>query len=276
MKMKHYLTAPVLAGLLLSSCTDDNIKPDNVALETFREMFPDASAVKWERESTYYVAGFKMGSLSKDAWFDGAGEWKLTETELPFADVPEAVRQAFEASEFATWTLDDVDFVERKDRETIYVLEVEKGNTEYDLYYLADGTLVKAFPDDDDDNDYLPTPLPTSVADFIADRYPSYRLVDVDTDDGRIEVELMDGNVDRELTFTADGAWVSTETEVRFADLPENIVTVFNASKYDAYEIDDIEFVETPEGNYYEFELELGNDEVEIRIHENGDLEVLN
>jgi len=277
MEMKHYFMIPALAGVLITGCTDDdNVAPENRAHDTFREMYPDVTAVEWERENSYYVAEFRVGSHDKEAWFDGTGNWQLTETELPYADLPEAVRLAHEAGDFADWIVDDVDFVERKDRETIYVLEVERGNTEYDLYYLEDGTLVKAFPDNDNDNDYLPITLPNGVSQFLADRYPDYRLVDTDVDDGRIEVELIHGKFKREAQFTTEGDWVYTETEVGLNDVPEAITDVLSESEYSIYRVDDIDFIETPEGAYYHFELELGNDDVEVRIHENGELEVLN
>ena len=39
---------------------------------------------------------------------------------------------------------DDVDKLERTGVETIFVIEVENQNQEIDLYYSADGTLIKS------------------------------------------------------------------------------------------------------------------------------------
>lgn len=67
-----------------------------------------------------------------------------TESDIPFESLPEAVKTSFNASEYARWRKEDVDKVERADMETIYVIEVEQGNQEMDLYYTEDGNLFKA------------------------------------------------------------------------------------------------------------------------------------
>ena len=55
-------------------------------------------------------------------------------------------------SEYASWKRDDIDKLERTGVETVFVIEVEKQNQEVDLYYSADGTLIKSIVDTDDDN----------------------------------------------------------------------------------------------------------------------------
>lgn len=93
------------------------------------------------------------GAAELSAWFDNGGAWYMTETDIPFAALPEAVQTAFNGSEYAAapWQVDDVDKLEREGVETIYVVEVEKrenGNkTEVDLYYAPDGVLVKKIAD---------------------------------------------------------------------------------------------------------------------------------
>ena len=266
-----------MAGMLLTGCSnDDVVAPENQAAENFRKMFPDATAVEWEREGTYFVAEFNVGNLEKEAWFDERGDWKLTETDLPYAELPTDVKQAHEAGDFSTWTVDDVDLVERPGFETIYVLEVERGNTEYDLYYLADGTLVKAFPDDDTNNNYLYEALSGKITAFLAERYPEYKMLDVEEDNARIAVEFVQDGRDRDAYFSVEGDWLRTETDMRITDVPEEITDILGASEYRLYRVDDVDFVETPEGNYYHFELERGSDEVEVQISESGDITVVN
>ena len=122
----------------------------------------------------------------------------------------------------------------------------------------------------------MSAPLPGNVTQFLAERYPEHKLIDTDVDDSRIEVEFIDGKFKREAEFAVDGNWIYTETEVTLNDVPESITDVLSGSEYNSYSVDDIDFIETPTGVYYHFELEFGNDDVEIRIHENGELEVLN
>lgn len=62
----------------------------------------------------------------------------MTETDLPHASLPEAVKNAFKNSEYGQWSLDDVDMLVREGMEPVYVLEVEQGPREMDLYYNAE------------------------------------------------------------------------------------------------------------------------------------------
>ena len=45
------------------------------------------------------------------------------------------------------WSLDDVDMLVREGMEPVYVLEVEQGPREMDLYYNAEGILIKVVED---------------------------------------------------------------------------------------------------------------------------------
>jgi len=276
MTMKRMLVAPALIGALLAGCNDDTVEPTQQAEVTFGQMYPEATNVEWETEGDYRVAEFRDGGFEKEAWFDRSGSWQLTETDLAYADLPEEVRTAHESGDFADWTVDDVDFVERNGRESLYVLEVERGNTEYDLYYLEDGTLVKSFADTDNDNNYLPTNLPNNVTELLNDRYPDHRIIDVETDDNRITVELLDGSTHREADFATDGSWIRTETDVRLNAVPDAVLDALAASEYSAYRVDDIDFIETPDGNYYQFELESRDGDVDITIDEAGNVERVN
>lgn len=63
----------------------------------------------------------------------------------------------------------------REGLETVYVLEVEQRDAEYELVYSEDGVLLRAVPDADGDRDHgdmLPQELPQAVKDFIGRKYP--------------------------------------------------------------------------------------------------------
>ena len=45
------------------------------------------------------------------------------------------------AGKYADWRVDDVDKLTREGMETLYVIEVEKGESELDLFYLSTGIL---------------------------------------------------------------------------------------------------------------------------------------
>lgn len=68
----------------------------------------------------------------------------MTETDLRYADLPAPVRSSYESSTYYNvWKVEDVDKLERKEMAVVYIIEVEKGNQEMDLYYSEDGILVK-------------------------------------------------------------------------------------------------------------------------------------
>ena len=117
MKLKIYtLLLALSVTWSLQSCDNDDDGSIAVPAElqsAFSSKFPNAANVKWETKCGYYVA----------------------------------VKMSFENSEYASWKRDDIDKLERTGVETVFVIEVEKQNQEVDLYYSADGTLIKSIVD---------------------------------------------------------------------------------------------------------------------------------
>ena len=181
----------------------------------------------------------------------------MTENELTHtSQLPEDVQKALANSEYAQWYIDDIDRLERNGTETIYVIEVKKDKQEYDLYYSADGILVKVQADltDDDYENYLPdaSELPASLRQFIQNKYPNSRIIETETEHNRTEVDIIHENRSKEVIFDASGDWLNTH--------------------YDVRQIDDIERYETPDQTYYLFELEKGAKEIKIKIDLSGKL----
>lgn len=51
----------------------------------------------------------------------------MTETDIVYDDLPASVKQRFEAlTQYEGWKRDDVDMLERKGMEKVYVIEIEK------------------------------------------------------------------------------------------------------------------------------------------------------
>ena len=245
--------------------------------------YPVATNIKWQIKKEYFVADFKSpgttstNALDHTAWFDRSGRWYMTEIEIPFGALPEAVKTAFQAGEYAAWRVDDVDKLEREGVETVYVIEVENKvggiETDIDLYYSPDGILLKEAIDsgkDYDYHDYIPSPAPGSIAEFIEQKYPGARIVDIDRENGMTEVEIIDGNKKKDVYFNAATEWVKTEWDLRPSELPAAVTTAIANSQYASYRIDDVDYVQTPAVEYYLVELEKGNSEVKLRITETG------
>ena len=196
----------------------------------------------------------------------------MTESDIPFESLPEAVKTSFNASEYAQWRKEDVDKVERADMETIYVIEVEQGNQEMDLYYTEDGNLFKAVPDNDSDN-YLPTSLPEEIKNFINQTYDNAPIIDMEIELGFIEVEIWDNNRKKEVIFAAkDNKWQLTTWEIRENEVPADILNLIR-SRYADYLIDDIDYEERANGtNVYLFELEKGKEELQVVVDSEGNI----
>ena len=193
------------------------------------------------------------------AWFDAAGKWYMTEEDVPYALLPQAVCTAFESGEYAAWHVDDADKLTREGLETVYVLEVEQRDAEYELVYSEDGVLLRAVPDADGDRDHgdmLPQELPQAVK----------------REKGGLEVEIIDGRTPREVYFGAGDAWLRTKTEVRRSEVPAAVMQAFQTSQYAGWEIDDIDHYDSPERQWYLFELEdpQSDREAELRIQADG------
>lgn len=279
MKLKIYSILMALLGVVgLQSCDNDDNQPP-VSAESqraFFERYPSAIHVEWEIKSGYCVADFYDNSYDASAWFSPDGTWYMTETDIPYAALPEAVKSAFEQGEYSGWTVDDVDKLERKGMETVYVVEVEMKSQgeerEMDLYYSVEGMLIKAVVDtDNDDEEYLPS-VQTSdaIIAFIKEKYPDARLVETEVEHGMTEVEIIHNGYCKEVIFDQNANWISTSWDIRRNELPEAVIQALAESKYNTYTIDDAEYFETPQGDYYLLELEQGEKEVNIKLDSTG------
>ena len=281
MKLKIYtLLLALSVTWSLQSCDNDDDGSIAVPAElqsAFSSKFPNAANVKWETKSGYYVADFYDG-YEASAWFTQDGKWQMTETDIPYNALPQAVKMSFENSEYASWKRDDIDKLERTGVETVFVIEVEKQNQEVDLYYSADGTLIKSIVDTDDDNsEHLPVQLTEAMKNFINEKYPNARIMEVDVEDNRndwdfgyTEVDIIHNGIPKDVLFNQTGNWDSTSWEVRQDELPEAVNSTLN-NQYREYRFDEAEYIEKADGTiYYRIELEKGNVDKVVNIGENG------
>ena len=96
-------------------------------------------------------------------------------------------------------------------------------------------------------------------------------MLEKDSDDGFLEVEIRHDGREKELLFNGAGEWVKTSWEVRVRELPAAVTDAIRRSDYAAFGIDGADFVETPDGDWYEVELEDGRDrEVTLRVTAEG------
>lgn len=290
MKLKLYFVLLALGAISLQSCdNDDDIDNSNVPENirtAFSENYPDTRNLKWETENVaqqqYYKAEFnnkKENGYKTSAWYAADGTWRMTEIEMPYNAIPAAIKTAFEGSQYATWKKDnEVDKVERAGAETVYIIEVESAtDVDVDLYYSENGILIKAVSDQPGnatgDGSLLPDApagVTSVVTEFIKEKYPNARIVEIDVEHGLTEVDIIDDNKGKEVLFDSNNEWISTSWDVAVMELPAVIKEAIAASQYSTYLIDDAEYVEAPQGDYYLIELESGKQEVKVKIDLTG------
>lgn len=277
MKLRFLLLAVILGSLSLFACDDDDYTPNQTVKEAFEAKYPAATRISWEKKGIYRVAEFRLNNRKVHAWFDNSGVWYMTETDLETVTaLPAKVQEGFRNSKYAAWKTDDVDKVERPDSEPVYVIEVEQGKQEIDLYYSEEGILIKTEEDHHSKpEDHLTNTLPASVRSFIQEHYPDARIIEYEIEKGNLEVDIIDANRGKEVVFNNKNEWLYTKYEVFRSEVPENVMNALNtllASQYKDYRIDDIDFYETPATSYYRFDLESGSKEVKIDIDTNGNI----
>ncbi len=288
-------TSLLLAGcltLLLAGCDKNDGGPgegpvSRQAQEALAVKYPNAANVVWETRGEYVVAHFSMASSKAaaataglSAWFDNGGDWYMTETDIRFEDLPTAVRTAFAAGEYAGREVDEADKLERNGTEIVYVIEVEGDGTETDadLYYSPDGVLIKMVADAEDDydyEDYIPAKPSPGVESYLREHHADARILEIDSEDGMTEVEILDGRLCRELLFDRNGNWLYTKTETDYDVVPDGVRQALTDSEYGSYRIDDIDHYRNANGDFYRFELESAAGDVKVDIAPDGTLSVV-
>lgn len=286
--MYFALLAMGMIGLQSCSNDDDDDLPGSKVPEAVRNAFDSSFSntanVSWETKNVsngqYYKVEFSNKSdngYKTEAWYTADGSWYMTETEMPYNAIPQAVKTSFETGEYASWKRDnEVERIERAGaaKEVIYIIEVESPqDVDMDLIYSADGILIKAVNDDGDgDNGSLlpdvPSEMVTAATEFIQAKYPNARIIEIERERGMVEIDIIHDNLSKEVVLNSNYEWVSTSWDV-YA-LPVAVTDAISASQYSGYKVDDAEFFETPAGNYYLIELEQGNREVKVKIAEDG------
>ena len=124
---------------------------------------------------------------------------------------------------------------------------------------------------DYDYGDYIPSTPATGIEEYIRTNYPDARITEIDYEHGMTEVDIIDGRTPRELLFDGSGARGSTpKTEVWRSDVPQTVMQALQNSEWAAYRIDDIDHYETPDKEFYRFDLESAQGDVKVDVTLDG------
>jgi len=109
------------------------------------------------------------------------------------------------------------------------------------------------------------TDVPANVKKAFEEKVSNAKEVEweYDSEDKLWEVEYEIGKDEFTTAFDESGKWIETEKEIKFSKLPKPVKATLKADFSD-YEVEEVEFVETPEGRFYEVEVELEEDDNEM------------
>lgn len=271
MKKRFLLGALLMSGMLFLGACDDDENPkgngsENVpqkVLAAFEKEYGDAPAT-WELKGDYAVAN--LTRTGETAWFEvSTALCGLKEQDVPFAQLPAAVKTAFEASDYKTWKVDDVDKLVRAGVETLYVIEAEQGEKEVDLYYTESGVLMyEIFDEEENDYEsYFPQTPDTDVTAWVKEYLGAdAKIVEYDKERNHLEVDVVADGLKVEVLFSANKEWLQTKTEYEGLALSKVPVDVLNAAKAEKpeAEVEEVEKILTADGVFYCVEMEEPND----------------
>ncbi len=125
-------------------------------VQSFSVSFPSAHFRKWKLENNTYVAEFTLDNKKAFAYYSPKGNWLRTETKLKWSNnVPTGVKDAFNKSQFAGWTIYEVKAIQTPLGQT-FRFHVNDGNLmssdtyivvprDVLVYFSPTGELVKSF-----------------------------------------------------------------------------------------------------------------------------------
>lgn len=230
--------------------------------------YPGARITDIDREHGMTEVEILDGRICRELLFAGNGEWQYTKTEVYSNEVPEAVKSALAQSEYAAYRIDDIDHYKTAEGEFYrYDLESRYGDVKVDITPEGTLTLVQAGGNPGQGNGQM---VNVEISSFVHQKYPGARIVEYDYDDGLLEVEIFHEYLEKEVYFNGRNQWVYTEWDIRPNALPQAVKDAIAASQWATFEIDDMEYVQTPQQEYYLIELENGNREVELRVKADG------
>ena len=117
-----------------------------------------------------------------------------------------------------------------------------------------------------------PTNIDSTIRSQIEAKYKGAVIVEMEREDGKIKVEVIHDQKEKDIVSSAQGVWQSTKYDISKSELPKKIKEVIKTSKYSSYSIDNVEVIETPTQSMYEIELDkwYNSDEVTIYITFDG------
>lgn len=151
MKRVLFTLATVAVVVLAVSCAKyEDGRPEKSVRQVFNSMYSDAKDIEWEREGSYWKVSFETGAhpnrVDHEAWYDGAGNWVMTQTDLFVSSVPKEIKDFLAAdSVYGTAMISDneVEFWQKPEG-NFYRFELRLDGREVDVDVAEDGKVSLA------------------------------------------------------------------------------------------------------------------------------------
>lgn len=115
-----------------------------------------------------------------------------------------------------------------------------------------------------------------SVRNEFSHMYPDAKDVEWDWEyncwNVSFETRTSAGRLEHEAWYDKEGNWIRTETEIILSAVPEVIMGHLSASEYGqaSFGDNDADFIQTPSGNCYRFDLVHSGVEIYVDVSEDG------
>jgi hypothetical protein len=118
--------------------------PSDVS-SALKEKYPDlkSSEVDWNREGNNYQAQFMNNGIKYEVVIDDSGNWVSTETQMTREQLPDKVKEGLKNSTYNNWDVNEVEKREGPREKSVYIIEVEKGDQDYNVYFDQNGKMLK-------------------------------------------------------------------------------------------------------------------------------------
>jgi hypothetical protein len=140
---------PSILVLFAMSLTTVNVnaqirKIPSTVTDSFKEKYPGASGVEWRDKLSVFTAVFVNDGVNYEARYNNKGQWLNTENEIESEALPSAVKEGFEKSKYADWTIEKVHKIQLPGDEIQYRLMAGKTDLQKkNLLYSSKGRLLK-------------------------------------------------------------------------------------------------------------------------------------
>ena len=112
-----------------------------------------------------------------------------------------------------------------------------------------------------------------SVRSEFAEMYPDARDVEWEREGAYWVVSFEIDRVDHEAWYDESGNWVRTVRDVTLASVPAYVLSALENSVYGgSFPDNDVDYVMTPAGNFYRFEIMFEGREVKVDVSEGGEV----